>query len=190
MNITLTPEAMAIIEAEQRTVRLLTEAGFPTDTRKRREVIGALMTGCLPNKEKKGADCYMVVEGKKLPCERKSNAGFKSGGELKNPSGAFTGLSLQGTKLEQRKYMIRKVGEMHRVWFDNFDPNTGALSQVWWMTGEKALEILWPIVERKWDNLTEIKNKGGKLPKDPRLDANISWTKIQKHGHNFELPVI
>ena len=77
---------------------LLSDQGYPTDPRKQREVLACLRTGCKPNSEKSGPDCYYYENGEWLPAERKST-------DDKHCKGSYTGISNQAGILAARKLM-------------------------------------------------------------------------------------
>ena len=153
---------------------LLSDQGYPTDPRKQREVLACLRTGCRPNIEKSGPDCYYYENGEWLPAERKST-------DDKHCKGSYTGISNQDTWEEQRALLIKKVLNMGRHYFDRFDKRTGELLESWYISGEKAYELLLPDVKKDFDR-KKAALAAGNGPADPRLRGNISWTQIQKYG--------
>jgi len=171
-----------ILEASRVFITLLSEQGYPTDPRKQREVLACLRTGCKPNTEKTGPDCYYecnFVELKALTtawgeAERKSTVG-------KNCKGAYTGISNQDTWPKQDALLIKKIKNMGRHYYDRFDKKTGELLESWWINGPKVYELLAPRVKKDF-NRKAAAFADGNPPADPRLSANITWTDIQDHG--------
>tara|TARA_Y100000034_G_scaffold25823_1_gene30768 strand:+ start:65 stop:598 length:534 start_codon:yes stop_codon:yes gene_type:complete len=153
---------------------LMNEQGYSTDPRKQREVLACLATGCRPNPEKTGPDCYYFENGKWLPAERKSTT-------FKYCRGAYTGISNKATWEEQFILLEKKIRDMGRHYYDRFDKKSGALVESWWISGEKVYELLLPRVKSDFDNKKAL-IAAGKTPADPRLSANITWTDIQEHG--------
>ena len=70
---------------------------------------------------------------------------------------------------------------MGRHYFDRFDKRTGELLESWYISGEKAYELLLPDVKKDFDR-KKAALAAGNGPADPRLRGNISWTQIQKYG--------
>ena len=163
-----------IIEASVKLNTLLTAAGYPTDPRKQREVFGCLHTGCEPNTEKSGPDCHYYENGVRYPAERKSTT-------KPRPCGAYTGISNKQTWALQIPSLEKKILGMSRHYFDRFDSETGALLESWYLTGEKAYELLLPRVKDDFDR-KKAAIAAGKTPADPRLSANINWGDIKKYG--------
>lgn len=145
----------------------LSEEGLSTDLRKLREIQASIQTGCRPNNEKSGPDCYYPEHGQWRPAERKSCV-------TKNINGSYTGISVKLSWEEQVEYLNSKVKAMGRHYFDRFDPFTGALVESWYLTGPQVFDIILPMLKKAYP--TTLKKA------DPRLSASVCMTKIKQHG--------
>ena len=93
----------------------------------------------------------------------------------KNPKGAYTGISVQPSWEDQVAYLREeKIGKYSEHYYNRFSRETGVLEESWKLTGEKVLELLLPKLERKF--ATQLTKK------DPRLNANITWTNLKQFG--------
>tara|TARA_B100000927_G_scaffold290414_1_gene289179 strand:- start:4341 stop:4844 length:504 start_codon:yes stop_codon:yes gene_type:complete len=160
-------EDKKILDIWESLISHLSAAGYPTDPRKMREVIASCQTGCTPNVEKSGPDCFYSEGGKTFPAERKSTDG-------KNVSGAYTGISVQPTWEQQKVYLEKKIKGPGRHYYDRFCKKTGHLEESYYITGDKVHELLLPKLEKLYPNAL---NKA-----DPRLAASICMTEIKKYG--------
>lgn len=161
------PEDKRILNTWELLVSQLSSAGYSTDPRKMREVIACFETGCIPNIEKSGPDCFYTEAGRVFPAERKSTDG-------KNISGAYTGISVQPTWEEQEVYLEKKIKGPGRHYYDRFCKKTGHLEESYYITGDKVHELLLPKLEKLYPNALK--------KADPRLAASICMTEIKKYG--------
>jgi len=169
------PEDTMICETMESLHQQMVAQDYSPDPRKWREVVGALQTGCVPLTTKTGPDCL----NESLPigqrgCERKSSTG-------KRPSGTYSGLSCKDTWEEQKEYLIAKIRNCGRHYFDRFHPVTGQMVESWWMTGEQAYELLLPKIKKDFLRKKKLA-KEGKINADPRLSGTICWTEIKDFG--------
>ena len=164
---TLSPQYQEIYDAWITLNTLLSEAGLPTDPRKMKEVIASILTGCVPNNEKSGPDCFFEENNQDEDAERKSTTS-------KNIKGSYTGLSNQKTWPAQVEYTKKKIKNMKRHYYDRFCARTGRLLESWYLTGDIAYDILIKKIEKDFHNSNQRK--------DPRLKASVSMTEIKQHG--------
>jgi len=146
---------------------LLSEEGLSTDLRKLREIQASIQTGCRPNSEKSGPDCFYQEDGQWHPAERKSCI-------TKNINGSYTGISVKTSWEEQVEYLNTKVKAMGRHYFDRFDPFTGALVESWYLTGQQVFDIILPTLKKAYPTTLD--------KADPRLSAGVCMTKIKQYG--------
>jgi hypothetical protein len=161
------PEDKKILDTWKSLVSQLSTGGYPTDPRKMREVIACLETDCAPNSAKSGPDCFYLENGISFPAERKST-------DQKNISGAYTGISVQPTWEKQKIYLEKKIKGPGRHYYDRFCKQTGRLQECYYITGNKAHEILLPKLQKLYPNALK--------KADPRLASSICMTEIKKHG--------
>jgi len=135
---------------------ILSEEGLSTDPRKLREIQASIQTGCQPNSEKSGPDCFYQEDGQWYPAERKSCV-------TKNINGSYTGISVKSSWDEQVEYLNSKVKAF-----------TGALVESWYLTGEQVFDIILPMLKKAYPTTL---NKA-----DPRLSASVCMTKIKQYG--------
>jgi hypothetical protein len=110
-----------------------------------------------------GADAF---NQKGEPVEYKSTT-------AKHCKGAYTGISVFETWEEQLRYLFEeKIAKYPEHYYNRFE--NGILVEVWKMKGIDVYKLLLPKLEKKFFSDTKSK--------DPRLDANITWTEIQKYG--------
>jgi len=91
----------------------------------------------------------------------------------RNNKGSYTGISVQSTWEEQKKYLLKeKLAKYPEHYYNRFQD--GVLVESWKLSGEKVYELLLPKLKKKFPDVLK--------KKDPRLSANISWKEIQQYG--------
>ena len=139
------------------------EWGDPYSYARSKEIYAAGVLGHKVAKTFSGADAF---NQKGEPVEYKSTIG-------KNPTGSYTGISVQDTWEEQERYLREeKIAKYPEHYFNRFED--GKLVESWMMSGIDVFNVLLPKLKKKYPNVL--------TKKDPRLSANITWTEIQKYG--------
>tara|TARA_R100001129_G_scaffold178869_1_gene155086 strand:- start:2240 stop:2743 length:504 start_codon:yes stop_codon:yes gene_type:complete len=137
--------------------------GDPFSYARSKEIYAAIKLGHTVAPTLAGADGY-GPDGS--PKEYKSTTG-------KNCKGSYTGVSNQDTWEEQVKYLKEeKILPYDEHFYNRF--TGGKLVESWSMTGQKVYDVLLPKFHKQYHD--------GKKRKDPRLNADITWTEIKKHG--------
>ncbi len=87
--------------------------------------------------------------------------------------GAYTGISVQPTWAEQKKYLFEeKLAKYPEHYYNRFE--NGKLVESWRMSGQKVYDLLLPKLRKSYKTVLQ--------KKDPRLSANITTSEIQKYG--------
>ena len=137
--------------------------GDPFSYARSKEIYAAIKLGHRVCDTYSGADAFNQSGD---PVEYKSTT-------AKNPKGAYTGISVQPTWEEQERYLREeKIAKYPEHYYNRFDD--GQLVESWKIPGEVVYDILLPKFKKKYP--TVLDNK------DPRLNANVSWTEIKRHG--------
>jgi len=137
--------------------------GDPFSYARAKEIYAATMLGHTVAPTYAGADAF---NQKDEPVEYKSTTG-------KNPQGAYTGISVQETWEEQRRYLFEeKLAKYPEHYYNRFEE--GRLAESWRMAGSVVCGLLLPKLKKKFPTVL--------TKKDPRLSANITWTEIKKYG--------
>lgn len=161
------PEDKKILDTWISLVSQMNSRDYATDPRKMRETMACFLTNCVPNREKSGPDCFYLENGVSYPAERKSTDG-------KNIKGAYTGISVKPTWEKQKTYLEKKIKAPGRHYYDRFCKQTGNLEECYYITGNKAYEILLPKLEKLYPNALK--------KADPRLASSICMREIREHG--------
>jgi len=91
----------------------------------------------------------------------------------KNCKGSYTGISVQTTWEEQKRYLFEeKLAKYPEHYYNRF--SEGKLVESWMMSGTDVYNILLPKLEGKFSTVLS--------KKDPRLSANITWSEIKQYG--------
>ena len=111
-----------------------------------------------------GADAYNQNDE---PVEYKSTIG-------KTAQGAYTGISVQSTWDEQKRYIIEdKIGKYSEHYYNRFDPASG-LVESWKISGDQVLKLVLPKIRKAYAKTH--------TQKDPRIGVSITNTEIKKYG--------
>jgi len=137
--------------------------GDPFSYARSKEIYAATVLGHTVATTFSGADAFNQAN---QPVEYKSTIG-------KNCKGSYTGISVQQTWEEQKRYLFEeKLAKYPEHYYNRF--NAGKLVESWMMRGDDVFDVLTPKLEAKYpDVLTK---------KDPRLSANVSWREIKQYG--------
>ena len=91
----------------------------------------------------------------------------------KNCKGSYTGISVQTTWEEQKRYLFEeKLAKYPEHYYNRF--SEGKLVESWMMSGQDVYNILTPKLKSKFATVLS--------KKDPRLSANITWSEIKQYG--------
>lgn len=128
-----------------------------------KEIYAAIKLGHRVSETLSGADAY---NKKGEPLEYKSTTG-------KNPKGSYTGVSVQPTWKQQEKYLLEeKIAKYPEHYYNRFE--NGKLVESWKVSGADVYRILLPKFKKKYPNVLK--------KKDPRLNADMTWAEIKRHG--------
>ena len=137
--------------------------GDPFSYARSKEIYAATVLGHTVATTFSGADAFNQAN---QPVEYKSTI-------AKNCKGSYTGISVQSSWEEQKRYLFEeKLAKYPEHYYNRF--NAGKLVESWMMKGDDVYDVLTPKLEAKYpDVLTK---------KAPRLSANVSWREIKQYG--------
>ncbi len=137
--------------------------GDPLSYARAKEIYAAIELGHNVSSTLSGADAFNQLG---QPVEYKSTID-------KKVKGSYTGISRQSTWGEQVRYLKEeKIAKYPEHFFNRF--KDGKLVESWRLSGKQVFDILLPKLKKQYPN---AHNK-----KDPRLNANITYTEIMKYA--------